>query len=101
MRAAVFGSERETVQTPGDLNDPSHRFEALRHISKTFHEAYTSCLSGHRIGSILEVSREIFSTLYPSFLLSNNAMQTGFWSVFKVVEQVSIVFSIHRFFTKF
>ena len=48
--------------------------------------------------AILEVSREIFSTLYRSFLLSNNAMQTGFWSVFKVVEQVSIVFSIHRFF---
>ena len=41
--------------------------------------------------AILEVSREIFSTLYRSFLLSNNAMQTGFWSVFKVVEQVSIV----------
>ena len=31
------------------LNDHSHRFEAL--ISKIFHEAYTICLSGQRIGS--------------------------------------------------
>ena len=32
-------------------NDQSHRFEALTHISKTFHEAYTIFLSGQRIGS--------------------------------------------------
>ena len=29
----------------------SHRFEALRHIFKIFHEAYTIFLSGQRIGS--------------------------------------------------
>ena len=29
----------------------SHRFEALRHIFKTFHEAYTIFLRGQRIGS--------------------------------------------------
>ena len=29
----------------------SNRFEALRHILKTFHEAYTIFLSGQRIGS--------------------------------------------------
>ena len=33
------------------LNDDSHRFEALRHIFKTFHVAYTILLSGQRIGS--------------------------------------------------
>ena len=31
----------------------SHRFEALRHIFKTFHEAYTFFLSGQRIGSLI------------------------------------------------
>ena len=36
------------------LNDPSHRIEALRHIFKTFHEAYTIFLSGQRIGSHIE-----------------------------------------------
>ena len=29
----------------------SHRFEALRDILNTFHEAYTIFLSGQRIGS--------------------------------------------------
>ena len=33
------------------LNDHSHRFEALGHIFKTFHEAYIIFLSGQRIGS--------------------------------------------------
>ena len=33
------------------LDDHSHRFEALGHIFKTFHEAYTIFLSGQRIGS--------------------------------------------------
>ena len=28
-------------------------------------------------------------------------MQARFWSVFKVGQQVSIIFWIHRFFTKF
>ena len=49
--------------------------------------------------AILEVSREIFSTFCGLFLLLNNAMyEARFWSVFKVGEQVSIIFSIHRFF---
>ena len=50
--------------------------------------------------AILEVSHEIFSTFCGLFPLLNNAMYR-FWSVFKVGEQVSIIFSIHRFFTKF
>ena len=33
------------------LNDHSHHFKALRHIFKTFDEAYTIFLSGERIGS--------------------------------------------------
>ena len=33
------------------LNDHSHRFGALRHTLKTFHEAYTIFLSGQRIES--------------------------------------------------
>ena len=33
------------------LNENSHRFYALKHIFKTFHEAYTICLRGQRIGS--------------------------------------------------
>ena len=33
------------------VNDNSHRFKALGHISKTFLEAYTIFLSGKRIGS--------------------------------------------------
>ena len=49
--------------------------------------------------AILEVSREIFSTFCGLFLLLSNAMyEARFWSVFKVGEQVSIIFSIHRFF---
>ena len=42
------------------LNDHSHRFGALRHTLKTFHEAYTIFLSGQRIESH-EVSRDISS----------------------------------------
>ena len=54
--------------------------------------------------AILEVSREIFSTFCDLFLLlsfEQRDVQARFWSVFKVGEQVSIIFSIHRFFTKF
>ena len=49
--------------------------------------------------AILEVSRELFST--GLCLLLNNAMEAKFWSVFKVGEEVFIIFSIHIFFMKF
>ena len=49
--------------------------------------------------AILEVSRELFST--GLCLLLNNAMEAKFWSVFKVGEEVFIIFSIHRLFMKF
>ena len=52
----------------------SHRLEALRHIFKTFHEAYTSFKVDSVSEAILEVSREIFSTFCGLFLLLNNAM---------------------------
>ena len=52
----------------------SHCFEAVRHVLKTFHEAYTIFLSGQRIEAVLEVSRKIFSTFGGLFLLLNNAM---------------------------
>ena len=49
----------------------SHRFEVLRHIFKTFHEAYTIFLSGQRIGSdIGSVSRNIQHILWLILLLS-------------------------------
>ena len=51
--------------------------------------------------AILEVSREIFSTFCGLCLLlsfKQRDVQVRFWSVFKVGEQVSIIFSIHRFF---
>ena len=54
--------------------------------------------------AILEVSRETFSTFGDLFLLlsfEERDVRARFWSVFKVGEQVSIIFSIHRFFTKF
>ena len=39
---------------------------------------------------------EILGTICGLFRLLNNAMQARFWSVFKVGEQVSIIFWIHR-----
>ena len=49
-------------------------------------------------GTILEVSREILSTFCGLFLLLNNALKRrDFGQFFKVGEQVSIMFSIHRF----
>ena len=49
----------------------SHRFEVLRHIFKTFHEAYTIFLSGQRIGSHTgSVSRNIQHNLWLILLLS-------------------------------
>ena len=50
------------------LNDHSHGFEALRHIFKTFHEAYT----------IFVKSREIFSTFCGLFLLLNTRRRRDF-----------------------
>ena len=51
----------------------SHRFEALRHIFKTFHEAYKIFLSGQRIGShIGSVSWNIQHILWLFLLLSLN-----------------------------
>ena len=52
----------------------SHRLEALRHIFKTFHEAYTSFKVDSVSEAILDVSREIFSTFCGLVLLLNNAM---------------------------
>ena len=52
----------------------SHRLEALRHIFKTFHEAYTSFKVDSVSEAILEVSRETFSTFCSLVLLLNNAM---------------------------
>ena len=47
------------------VNDHIHRFEALRHIFKTFYEAYTIVLSGPRIEShIGSVSWNIQHTLW-------------------------------------
>ena len=80
----------------------SHRFEALRHIFKTFHEAYTFFLSGQRIGShIASVSWNIQHILWLNSSFKQRDVKARFWSVFKVGKQVSITFSIHRFFTKF
>ena len=50
------------------LNDHSHGFEALRHIFKTFYEAYT----------IFVKSREIFSTFCGLFLLLNTRRRRDF-----------------------
>ena len=75
----------------------SHRLEALRHILKTFHEVYTIFLRGQRIGShIGRVSWNIQHIwLISSF--KQRDVWARFWSVFKVGEEVSIIFSIHRF----
>ena len=43
----------------------------------------------------------ILSTFCGLFLNLNDAMQAIFWSVFNAGEQVSIIFWIHRFLTKF
>ena len=77
----------------------SHRLEAVRHIFKTFHEAYITFLSGSVSEAILEVSREIFSTFCGLFFfyLLNNAMYRRDFGRFKVGEQVSIIFSFHSF----
>ena len=77
----------------------SHLFEALRHIFKTFHDEahnffkwsayrkpYWKCLV--KIQHIL--------WLISSF--KQRHVQARFWSVSKIGEQVSIIFSIHRFF---
>ena len=48
--------------------------------------------------AILEVSREIFSTFWLISSFKQPDVWARFWSVFKVGEQVSIIFSIHRFF---
>ena len=80
----------------------SHRFEALRHILKTFQEAYTIFLSGQRIGShIGSVSSNVQHILWliSSFKQRDvGEIVVGFQLV---TEGVSIIFSIHRFFTKF
>ena len=79
----------------------SHLFEALRHIFKTFHEAYTIFLSGQRIGShIGSVSWNIQHILWLISSFKQRDVWARFWSVFKVGEQVSIIFSIHRFFLR-
>ena len=53
--------------------DHSHRFEALRDIFKTFHEAYTIFYVDSVAEAILKVSREIFNTFCDLFLLLNDA----------------------------
>ena len=61
-------------------------------------------LSGQRIGSYIgSVSWNIQHILWFILLLSfkQRNVWARFWSVFKVGEHVSIIFSIHRFFTKF
>ena len=79
----------------------SHRFEALRHIFKTFHEAYTIFLSGQRIGShIGSVSWNIQHILWLISSFKQRDVWARFWSVFKVGEQVSIIFLIHRFYLR-
>ena len=46
---------------------------------------------------ILEVPHEIYSTFCGLFRLLNNSMYARFWSVFKVGEQVSIIFGFTDF----
>ena len=71
----------------------SHRFEALRHVFKTFHEAYTIFLSAQRIGSdIGSVSGNIQHILWRISSFKPRNVWARFWSVFKVGEQVSIIF---------
>ena len=95
-------SDQKFSQQRTESDRISHRFEALRHIFKTFHEAYTIFLSGQRIGShIGSVSWNIQHILWLISSFKQRDVCARFWSVFKVGEQVSIIFSIHRFFTKF
>ena len=67
---------------------------------KTFHEAYTIFLSGQRIGS--HIGNVLWNIQHILWLISSfkqRNVEAKFWSVFKVGKQVSIIFSIHRFFT--
>ena len=66
----------------------------LSHIFKTFHEAYTIFFSGQRIGK--QHWKFLILRLISSF--KERDVWARFWLVFKVGEQVSIIFSIHRFF---
>ena len=51
-RACVYQNTNQKLSQQWTESDRiSHRFEALRHIFKTFHEAYTIFLSGQHIGS--------------------------------------------------
>ena len=51
-RACVYQNTNQKLSQQWTESDRiSHRFEALRHIFKTFHEGYTIFLSGQRIGS--------------------------------------------------
>ena len=80
----------------------THRFEALRHIFKTFHEAFKFVFELTAYGKpywkcLVKIQHILW--LISSF--KQRDVQERFWSVFKVGEQVSIIFSIHRFFTKF
>ena len=59
-------------------------------------------LSGQCIGSrIGSVSWNIQHILWLISSFKQRNVEAKFWSVFKVGKQVSIIFSIHRFFTKF
>ena len=113
-RACVYQQTNQNIKTSPQCSDQkfskqrkesdriSHRFEALRHILKTFHEVYTIFLSGQRIGShIGSVSWNIQHILWLISSFKQRDVWARFWSVFKVGEEVSIIFSIHRFFTKF
>ena len=94
-------SDQKFSQQRTESDRISHRFEAVRHIFNTFHEAYT-ILSGQRIGShIGSVSWNIQHILWLISSLNNAMYRRDFGRFFKVCEQVSIIFSIHRFFTKF
>ena len=62
-------SDQKFSQQRMESDRISHRLEALRHIFKTFHEAYTSFKVDSVSEAILEVSREIFSTFCGLFLL--------------------------------
>ena len=84
------------------LNDYSHRFETLRGIFVRLFMRHTQFFQVESVSkAILEVSREIFSTFCALFLLLNNTMQAKIWSVFKVGEQVSIIFFDLQIFSKF
>ena len=86
---------------PTESDKISYRLEAVRHIFKTFHEAYTIFLSGQRIGShIGSVSWNIQHILWLISSFKQRDVWARFWSIFKVGEQVSIIFSIHRFFLR-